>query len=308
MTLRYLPGESCPGYDKDPLTVSLIRLAKRHILVKDLYCIEMLARVDTLCLDKTGTITDGSMSVKSIIEIKGADNLGFGISDVIGSMLSATEDNNQTAIALADYFGYNLKYKPIEALPFSSQRKLSATTFEGMGTFMLGAPEFVLSEMGSRIRKLVEEQASGGYRVICLAHSPAEIKGDKLPTVRRPLCLIVIEDHIREDAHDTIDWFKNNDVDVKVISGDNPLTVSEVARRVGVANADKYISLDGLSNQEVIEVANKYTVFGRVTPEQKSILVKSMKAKGHTVAMTGDGVNDILAMRQADCADRKSAV
>ena len=283
------------------LAASMLRLVKRRAMVKNMYCIEMLARVDVLCLDKTGTITDGSMSVKKVIEIKGGDG-GFGIGDIIGSMLSATEDNNQTAIALADKFGYNLKFRPVTVLPFSSDRKLSAVTFEDMGTYMLGAPEFVLGEMGVRIRKLVDDHASQGYRVMCLAHSPAEIRNGRLPGVRRPICLIVIEDHIREDAADTIKWFRENDVAVKVISGDNPVTVAEVAKRVGVEDADKYISLEGLSNQEVMEAAGRYTVFGRVTPEQKSILVRSLKAKGHTVAMTGDGVNDILAMRQADCA------
>lgn len=283
------------------LTASMLRLARRRAMVKNMYCIEMLARVDVLCLDKTGTITDGSMSVKKVIEIKGGSG-GFAVGDIIGSMLSATEDNNQTALALADKFGYNLKFRPLSVLPFSSDRKLSAVTFEEMGTYMLGAPEYVLSDMGIRIKRLVDEHASQGYRVMCLAHSPADIKNNKLPSLRRPICLIVIEDHIREDAADTIKWFKDNDVAVKVISGDNPITVAEVARRVGVENADKYISLEGLSNQEVMEAASRYTVFGRVTPEQKSILVRSMKSKGHTVAMTGDGVNDILAMRQADCA------
>lgn len=283
------------------LTASMLRLVKRHAMVRNMYCIEMLARVDVLCLDKTGTITDGSMSVKKVIEIKGGEG-DFSSGDIIGSMLSATEDNNQTAIALADKFGYNLKFRPVTVLPFSSDRKLSAVTFEDMGTYLLGAPEYVLGDMGIRIRRLVDENASQGYRVLCLAHSPTEIKNGRLPGVRRPVCLIVVEDHIREDAADTIKWFRDNDVAVKVISGDNPITVSEVARRVGVVNADKYISLEGLSNQEVMEAANRYTVFGRVTPEQKSILVSSLKSKGHTVAMTGDGVNDILAMRQADCA------
>lgn len=283
------------------LAVSVIRLAKKKTLVQDLYCIEMLARVDVLCLDKTGTITDGSMSVNNVIEIKGGETL-YTLPEIIGSMLTATQDNNQTALAMAGKFGYSTALKPISVLPFSSQRKLSAVTFEGVGTYMLGAPEFVLKDIGVRIDKIIDENASNGYRVMVLAHSPAEIVGDKLPAVRRPLCLIVIEDHIREDAVETIKWFKENNVAVKVISGDNPITVSEVARRVGVENAELYVSLDGLSNQEVIEAANRYTVFGRVTPEQKSLLVKSIKAKGHTVAMTGDGVNDILAMREADCS------
>lgn len=283
------------------LAVSVVRLAKKKTLVQDLYCIEMLARVDVLCLDKTGTITDGSMQVNNVIEIKGGTQ-EHSLSDIIGSMLSATEDNNQTAMALANKFGYSMALRPKTVLPFSSQRKLSAVTFEGAGTYMLGAPEFVLKDMGVRIEKIVNENAANGYRVMVLAHSPAEITGEKLPTVRRPICLLVIEDHIRDDAVETIRWFKENNVAVKVISGDNPVTVSEVARRVGVENAELYISLEGLSNQEVLEAAEKYTVFGRVTPEQKCLLVKALKAKGHTVAMTGDGVNDILAMREADCS------
>lgn len=283
------------------LAASVIRLAKKQTLVQDLYCIEMLARVDVLCLDKTGTITDGSMQVNNVIEIKGFEGSNS-LGEIIGSMLTATGDNNQTALALANKFGYSKALNPTAVLPFSSQRKLSAVTFENAGTFMLGAPEYVLKDMGVRIEKLINENAANGYRVMVLAHSPAEIVGDKLPAVRRPVCLIVIEDHIRDDAIDTIKWFKENNVAVKVISGDNPITVSEVAKRVGVENAELYISLEGLSNQEVIEAANKYTVFGRVTPEQKRLIVSSIKAKRHTVAMTGDGVNDILAMREADCS------
>lgn len=283
------------------LAASVLRLAKKQTLVQDLYCIEMLARVDVLCLDKTGTITDGSMQVNNVIEIKGFES-NFTIGEIIGSMLTATGDNNQTALALANKFGYSKVMKPTDVLPFSSARKLSAVTFEGEGTYMLGAPEYVLKDMGVRIERLINENAANGYRVMVLAHSPAGISGDKLPAVRRPLCLIVIEDHIREDAIETIKWFKENNVAVKVISGDNPITVSEVAKRVGVENAEMYISLDGLSDQEVIEAANKYTVFGRVTPDQKRLLVHSIKAKRHTVAMTGDGVNDILAMRESDCS------
>ena len=151
-------------------------------------------------------------------------------------------------------------------------------------------------------QKIITDNAKEGYRVIMLDFSPLEIKDDKLPATRRAVAYIVIEDHIRPEAVDTIKWFKENKVAVKVISGDNPMTVSEVAKRVGVENADKFISLEGLSNEEVKVAANKYTVFGRVSPEQKRILVKAMKAKGHTVAMTGDGVNDILALREADCS------
>ncbi len=283
------------------LAASVLRLARKQTLVQDLYCIEMLARVDVLCLDKTGTITDGSMEVNNVIEIKGFES-EHSLSDIVGSILTATGDNNQTALALANKFGYSKALNPKAVLPFSSQRKLSAVSFEGEGTFMLGAPEFVLKDMGVRIERIINDNAANGFRVIVLAHSPAEIVGEKLPAVRRPVCLIVIEDHIREDAIETIKWFKENNVAVKVISGDNPITVSEVARRVGVENAELYVSLEGFSDQDVIEAANKYTVFGRVTPDQKRLLVRSIKSKNHTVAMTGDGVNDILAMRESDCS------
>jgi len=284
------------------LMVSVIRLAKRRTLVKDFYCIEMLARVNVLCLDKTGTITDGTMNVTDVVEIKGAVQVEHSFNEIIGSMLTATGDNNQTAMALAGRFGYSHALTPVSVIPFSSVRKLAAVSFKDAGTYIYGAPEFVLKDMGVRIDKLVTDYAKKGLRVMVLAHSPAYINGDKLPAIRRPLCLIAIEDNIRADAYDTVKWFKENGVAVKVISGDNPITVSEVAMRVGVENADLYISLDGLSENEVIESATKYTVFGRVSPEQKRLLIKTLKDKGKTVAMTGDGVNDILAMRESDCS------
>ena len=282
------------------LATSVIRLGKQRTLVQDLYCIEMLARVNVLCLDKTGTITDGTMSVNNVIDMKNNPS-PLPTAEVLSEMLSATGDNNQTALALADKFGYGKKLKSKTVVPFSSQKKLSAVTFDGYGTYVLGAPEFVVKDMGVKVSQMINEQARNGYRVIMLAYSPLEITGDRLPSAK-PVALIVIEDHIRDDAPETIRWFKENNVEVKIISGDNPVTVSEVANRVGVENADLYISLEGLSTAEVIEAAKKYTVFGRVTPEQKCTLIKALKAKGDTVAMTGDGVNDILAMREADCS------
>ncbi len=282
------------------LAVGVIRLAKKNALVQDLYCIEMLARVDVLCLDKTGTLTDGTMRVKATIPFE--NDLDYDIKDVVGSLLSATGDNNQTAIALGNEFGSMAKFKTINAIPFSSQRKYSAASFEEVGTFVLGAPEFVIKTRNKMLEALVNENVSQGYRVVLIAHSDKTIENETLPPDLEPMFLISIEDHIREDAIDTIKWFKENEVDIKIISGDNPITVSEVAKRVGVAGAEKYISLDGLSSQEVIEAANQYTVFGRVTPEQKCLLIRAQKAKGHTVAMMGDGVNDILAMREADCS------
>jgi cation-transporting ATPase E len=285
------------------LVVGVIRLAKRNTLVQDLYCIEMLARADVLCLDKTGTLTDGSMQVHQVVPLVKEENIEQEIATIIGSILTATGDNNQTSVALAAKFGYNTQLRAKKIQPFSSQRKYSAVEFEEKGTYILGAPEYIINNIGMRIDRMVAEYAMQGFRVVCLAEVVGEINEEgKLSSKRRPIALILIEDHIREDAVETIRWFKENDVAVKVISGDNPMTVSEVARRVGVENADKFISLDGLSSQEVIEAAGKYTVFGRVTPEQKSLIIRSLKAKGHTVAMTGDGVNDILAMREADCS------
>lgn len=281
------------------LAIGVIRLAKKNALVQDLYCIEMLARVDVLCLDKTGTLTDGTMKVSEMIPLVDKE---IPMNDIIGSLISATGDNNQTAVALTNAYGSANKYKLASALPFSSQRKLSAASFHDQGTFALGAPEFVIAAGNEKMEDVVNQYASLGYRVVVLAHSLRMMNGDELPPDMEPLCVIAIEDHIREDAIDTINWFKENDVQIKIISGDNPLTVSEVAKRVGVADADKYISLEGFSSQEVVEAANQYTVFGRVTPEQKCLLIRAQKAKGHTVAMMGDGVNDILAMREADCS------
>jgi len=289
------------------LFVSVIRLGRKKAVAKDFNSIEMLARVDVLCLDKTGTITDGTMTVKEVLEIKGGGGAAatapkYSFSEIVGSILTATEDNNQTALALANRFGYSKALKPTVILPFSSARKLAAATFGEAGTYIYGAPEFVLKEIGVRLERQINEYASLGLRVLVLAHSPAPIIDGQVTGSRRALCLIAIEDHVREDAVKTIQWFKENNVAVKVISGDNPITVSEVARRVGVENADLYVSLDGLSNREIFEAATQYTVFGRVTPEQKMLLIKALKQKGRTVAMTGDGVNDILAMREADCA------
>lgn len=282
------------------LAVGVIKLAKKRTLVHDLYSIEMLARTDVLCLDKTGTITDGSMEVKSIIQL----DLSYvsSMADIIGSMLTALNDNNQTTLALANHFGYNKEYSAKAIIPFSSARKFSAVTFRNGETYMYGAPEYVLKTRNPDIEKQVKIQTKKGFRVLLFARCNGEIENDKIGLEREPICLIIIEDHIRADAQKTIQWFKSNNVQVKVISGDSPMTVSEVSKKVGVDRADLYISLEGLSEQQVIDAADSYTVFGRVTPEQKCTLVKALKAKGHKVAMTGDGVNDILALKEADCS------
>ncbi len=282
------------------LSTGMIRLAKYNTLVQDMYSLEMLARVNVLCLDKTGTITDGRMKVSDCILLNNPTE--FGVDDIIGSMLASLEDNNQTSIALYERFGHSTALTPMATLPFSSARKLSAVSFEGVGTFVLGAPEFVLKPMPTRVDKIVKQYAQMGLRVMVIAHSVGQLQGEKVPVGLKAMAIITLSDNIRPDAIDTIRWFKENDVAVKVISGDNPVTVSEVARRAGIQNASLFISLEGLSDLEVENAANQYTVFGRVTPEQKAILIRSIKQAGNTVAMTGDGVNDILAMKEADCA------
>ncbi len=282
------------------MAMGVRRLGKKQTLVQDLYSLEMLARVNVLCLDKTGTITDGRMTVSDCMIVN--NDTGFSIDEIMANMLAALDGNNQTSIALQDRFGFSTTLNATTILPFSSDRKLSAVTFGEEGTFAFGAPEFVLRPLPPRIERIAKQYAQMGLRVLLLAYAPGKISGEKLPANMRAIALITLADNIRPEAVETVKWFKENDVDIRIISGDNPVTVSEVARRAGVKDANKFISLDGLTDIEVENIANQYTVFGRVTPEQKAILVKTLKREGNTVAMTGDGVNDILALKEADCA------
>ena len=278
------------------LAVSVIKLARNNALAQDLYCIEMLARVNVLCLDKTGTITDGTMSVEEVEML--ADVKNFGV--LMANCLAATGDANQSALAMAQRFGKESTFSVNAVIPFSSARKYSAASFDGVGTIAVGAPGFVCKPTDATAVK-IEKYAARGKRVMLAAVSDGYITDDKLPEMKEA-AIIVVEDTVREDAVEIINWFKQNDVAVRVISGDNPLTVSVIAGKVGIENAEKYVSLEGMSDAEVIAAAGEYTVFGRVNPDQKALLIKTIKANGNTVAMTGDGVNDILAMKEADCA------
>ena len=283
------------------LAVGVIRLAQRNVLVQELYCIEMLARVNCICLDKTGTITDGTMSVKNVIDYNTVH--GLATKNIVSAMLNALQDSNLTSVALQEKFGLGKRIKHIAAIPFSSQRKYQAVTFDKFGTFILGAPEFVLKEKFNLIKTDVNKYAALGYRVLCLAHREGIIRDAQLPNAAvEVVSMILIEDNIRPDAVNTIKYFKDSGVSVRVISGDNPITVSKISQRAGIERAEDYISLDGLSDQEVRKAATKYTVFGRVSPAQKKLLIETLKESGLTVAMTGDGVNDILALKEADCS------
>ena len=286
------------------LAYGVIKLGQRKTLVQDLYCIEMLARVDVLCLDKTGTITDGTMKVKDIIEysVDGESSLKQIIAMIIGN----TKDNNATSEALKKKFGAVKKVTTKAVVPFSSVRKYSAAYFDNVKkSYILGAPEFVMGHeyANSDIAYEVEKYAKQGLRVMLVASSNTKITSpEQTFSSVTPLGIITIEDVIRKDAIETIQYFRNSNVNIKVISGDNPITVSKIAMRAGVENANRYISLDGMADEVVAKIAEHYTVFGRVSPKQKAILIKALKEKKHTVAMTGDGVNDILALKEADCS------
>ena len=281
------------------LVVGVLKLARRKTLAQDAYAIEMLARTNVLCLDKTGTLTDGTMTVSTVLPINTETE---DVNIIIKNYLNSVNSNNQTQTALKNYFGVDNKYKSTNIIEFSSERKYSAVTFKELGTFMLGAPEFVTKKLDNELKRTIKDFTSDGFRVLLLAKNKTDIKNEDIKINNTPLAIITIQDNIRPDARDTIEWFNNNDVQVKIISGDNVDTVSTISKKVGVRDANKCISLEGLSEDEVKKCALKYNVFGRVTPEQKCIIVKALKENGNKVAMTGDGVNDILALKEADCS------
>ena len=281
------------------LAVGVIRLGKKRMLVQELYCIEMLARVDTLCLDKTGTITDGTMNVSDVIPL--SDLTKKDIGSIVYSLNKATGDSNNTANAFLKAFENSVLLDYHSAIPFSSKRKYSAVLLKNGMTYVVGAREFV-GLKDEKIIKKCESYEQEGQRVLVLASSVKPINAEEPLEGLKPEAILVLEDNIKPDAITNIEWFKKNGVSTKIISGDNALSVSKIAEKVGVLNASKYVSLEGMPLDEVRKIANEYTVFGRVSPEQKEALVSSMREAGHVVAMTGDGVNDILALRSADCS------
>ena len=277
------------------MAVSVIRLSKYKVLVQQLYCIETLARVNVICLDKTGTITEGKMKVKEVILEKGKSIAD--INAILGEICSASEEKNSTMEALSAYFPQKQEWNLLESLPFSSERKYSAYDFKDNGIYFLGAPEFVLKSNYKKYENQIKTYQEN-YRIILLASGNTNLKK---PENVKPLAFILIEDIIRKNAKETLDYFKKQGVDIKIISVDNYKTVEKVAKNAGLENVYG-VDASTLNNEEIKEAVKKYNVFGRVTPIQKKLIVNELKKQGKTVAMTGDGVNDVLALKEADCS------
>ena len=338
------------------LTLGSMVLATKKTLVQELYCIETLARVDTLCLDKTGTITEGTMKVEDVqlydtaqttviqhtakfdpetgepvqnvsalkpeVTVSAEKENGQiqetvnsetvsqeerqklqEIDHIMGNMMSVLHDQNATADALRKRFPSRNDLKLIHAIPFSSDRKYSGAVFEGRGTYLMGAAQFLFPEGNEELLEHCSSYAQEGYRILVLAHSEQETKGTERPTGLEPLGLFLITDVIREEAPDTLAFFDSQGVDLKVISGDDPMTVSAIAKKAGLKNANHYIDATTIKTSEEMQRAvAECSVFGRVTPQQKKQMVQALQSQKHTVAMTGDGVNDVLALKEADCS------
>ena len=324
------------------LTLGALKLAQKKTLVQELYCIETLARVDTLCLDKTGTITEGTMCVEAVESyppvydetsavsaseaiakedessiLSQEENSEDGteehsqedpakiqeIEHIIGNLLSVLKDQNATADALRVRFKVSQDMELDHVIPFSSDRKYSGAAFKDTGTYLMGAVQFLFPEGNPQLAEYCSGFAKEGLRVLVVAHSENVNEGTEIPAGLEPIGLLLLTDVIRAEAPDTLAYFESQGVDLKVISGDDPVTVSAIARRAGLKNAEQYVDATTITTQEQMdEAVATYSVFGRVTPQQKQAMVKSLQAQKHTVAMTGDGVNDVLALKEADCS------
>jgi len=283
------------------LAVSVVRLGKSHVLVQNLYCIETLARVDVLCLDKTGTITSGTMKAEKILYFD--EESGQETVEAFRALMKAGRDDSPTVDAIRAYVGSESSLEPLQVVDFSSEKKWSGARFANGVTYVMGAGEMILGDRFSKYEALYKEQV-GADRVILAARSDLPFGPDNsLPDQIKPLGVILIADEIRTNIEDTIAYFKEQGVDLKVISGDGVGTVQAIAQKVGIEGAEKAVDARELKTPDQLhEAANKYTVFGRVTPQQKRELLKGLKMEGHTVCMTGDGVNDVLAMKESDCS------
>ncbi|EMF0395126.1 cation transporter E1-E2 family ATPase [Enterococcus sp. AZ078] len=284
------------------LAMSAARLAKQRVLLHDMKSIETLARVNVLCVDKTGTITENQMSVQKLVIAKNeqAEQQATRIQELISDYAKAMANDNATMQAIKTYFNNPTDQEPLSILPFSSVQKFSSVTFAD-GVYVLGAPEMVLRERFETVKNEFSQYADQGYRVLVFGSYQGILSEALLEAEVIPLAYLLIANPIRKEAPDTFAYFKEQGVAIKVISGDNPQTVSTVALQAGIANADQYIDVSQLAEEDYLSAVEKYTVFGRVKPEQKMQFVQLLKQK-NTVAMTGDGVNDILAMKEADCS------
>lgn len=281
------------------LAVSVIRLSKRKVLVQELYCIETLARVDVLCLDKTGTITSGNMELEKVVPIDGTIKQ---VERALTALGNYSQDKNGTIEAIREYYPQKIELTLVREVPFSSDKKWSGITFKEDGTYIIGAPEIILRQKYEKYKDIIEEYIKE-YRVVVVTQSEEELDKKQLPEDVVLLGLILIKNQIRPQAKETLQYFKEQGVQIKLISGDNPVTVSKVAKQAGVENYQNYIDCTTLHSQEEIEqIVDKYTIFGRVSPVQKKEIMVALKKMGHTVAMTGDGVNDVIALKEADCS------
>lgn len=282
------------------LLTAVIKLGMKNVLVQEMYSVETLARVDVLCLDKTGTITQGKMTVENLLPLTNHYSLDT-IQQILATYIQTSEDTNSTAQAIRKEYGdLEHHYKASHIIPFSSDRKWGAMTIENIGHIFLGAPEMLLTQNPPS----VSEAQAHGSRVLILALSQQSLPSsqNQLPKNIEPLALLEIADPIREDAAETLAYLRSQEVTLKIISGDNPVTVSHIAREAGFADYDSYIDCSKVDDEELIARAETTAIFGRVSPHQKKLLIQTLKTQGHTTAMTGDGVNDILALREADCS------
>lgn len=280
------------------LAVSVIRLSKNKVLVQELYCIETLARVDVLCLDKTGTITEGKMEVTGYI----AKNNQEEMADILSLLGKYSGDNNATIEAIRQTFSKPVEGEVVKEIPFTSDKKWSGISFANGESYVIGAPEYVLRDKFEEYKDEIEKQIED-YRVVVLARSKEELKKEKLPQEVEYLGMVLLTDTIRPKAKETLAYFKEQGVEIKIISGDNPVTVSKIAKHAGIEKYQDYIDCSTIKTEEQLKQAVKNnTIFGRVTPIQKKQIIVALKEMGHTVAMTGDGVNDVIALKEADCS------
>ncbi len=285
------------------LVASIIRLLGRKTLVHEMACIETLARVDTLCVDKTGTITENKMIVDDIHPLCPERYNEADIRMIMTDYAAAFDADNDTMAALKKHFSGTVQQNAVQTLPFSSAKKYGGVTFNADETYLLGAPDVILGTRYTEYASVIEEYAAKGCRVLLLSLYDGALADFPPQGPQLPIALILLSNKVRANAPDTFRFFTQQGVDIKVISGDNHVTVSEVARRAGIPNAEKCVDARTLDNADKLrDAAGRYTVFGRVTPAQKRALVQALKAAGHTVAMTGDGVNDVLALKEADCS------